>query len=90
MIMFRLIDYMGLPTLPGFSIARPRVISEDDYDITPKKSFIERQILQLRENINTITRIRDRTYQRYNQDIEELEAKIAELQESIKTKKGAK
>lgn len=68
---------------------RPRIISEDDYDITPKKSFIERQILQLRENINTITRIRDRTYQRYNQDIEELEAKIAELEGSTK-KRGTK
>ena len=87
--MLRLIDYMGLQTLPGFSISRPRVISEDDYDIVPKKSFIEKRILQLRENINTITRIRDRTYQRYNQDIEELEAKIAELQEGAK-KKGAK
>lgn len=75
--------------LSGHPIFSRRIISEDDYDITPKKSFIERQILQLRENINTITRIRDRTYQRYNQDIEELEAKIAELEGSIK-KKGAK
>ena len=76
--------------LSGHPIFSRRIISEDDYDIVPKKSFIEKQILQLRENINTITRIRDRTYQRYNQDIEELEAKITELQESIKTKKGAK
>jgi len=75
--------------LSGHPIFSRRIISEDDYDIVPKKSFIEKQILQLRENINTITRIRDRTYQRYNQDIEELEAKIAELEGSIK-KKGAK
>ncbi len=75
--------------LSGHPIFSRRIISEDDYDIVPKKSFIEKQILQLRENINTITRIRDRTYQRYNQDIEELEAKITELQESTK-KKGAK
>ena len=88
--MIRLIDYLGLPTLPEFTRSRTRYINEEDYDIVPKKSFVERQILQLRENINTMTRIRDRTYQRYNQDIEELEAKIAELQESIKTKKGAK
>jgi len=75
--------------LSGHPIFSRRIISEDDYDIVPKKSFVERQILQLRENINTMTRIRDRTYQRYNQDIEELEAKIAELEGSIK-KKGAK
>jgi peptidoglycan hydrolase CwlO-like protein len=72
--------------LSGHPIFSRRIISEDDYDIVPKKSFIEKQILQLRENINTITRIRDRTYQRYNQDIEELEAKIAELEGSIKKK----
>ncbi len=87
--MMRLFDIMSLTSLPGFELSKPRYISEEDYDIVPKKSFVERQILQLRENINTMTRIRDRTYQRYNQDIEELEAKIAELEGSIK-KKGAK
>ena len=76
--------------LSGHPIFSRRIISEDDYDIVPKKSFIEKQILQLRENINTITRIRDRTYQRYNQDIEELEAKIAELQEGAKKKEAKK
>jgi hypothetical protein len=74
----------------SYPLFRPRIISEDDYDITPKKSFVERQILQLRENINTIIRIRDRTYQRYNQEIEELEAKIAELEGSTKKKEVKK
>ena len=62
-------------------------ISPEDYDIIPKPAYIERQMRELQEKINTLTRIRDMSVKRYDDEILELEQKKEELREKLPQKK---
>jgi hypothetical protein len=60
---------------PGH-IQNYRVISEDDYDIVPKKGLLLREIQNLESAIDTRKRLREAALERYDKEIKELEDEL--------------
>lgn len=88
-----MIDYYFIDKLLPFTGSSRRTIKlvdPDDYEITPRPAFIERQINALQEKINLATRLRDMTVQRYDEEITGYQQQIAELKARLPAKKKEK
>ena len=61
-----------------------KLVSDDDYEVTPKKHLVERQIKEAELVLENTKRIRDMALDSYTKRIGELEEKVQELKRSLK------
>jgi len=60
-----------------------KTISEDDYEIKPKKHIVEKQIAEMESQLKSLERALQMLLERYNQQIADLEAKITEKKQAL-------
>ena len=65
-------------------IKRYRVISEEDYDITPKESLLKRLIENTESQIDTQKRLRQKAVEEYDRRIAELEEELQKQKKRLK------
>ena len=70
-------DFFNWNTYPRMGeVKKYRVISEDDYDIVPKKGLLLREIQNIESAIDTRKRLREAALERYDKEIKELEDEL--------------
>lgn len=65
-------------------IKRYRVISEEDYDITPKESLLKRLIENTESQIDTQKRLKQKAVEEYDRRIAELEEELQKQKKRLK------
>lgn len=65
-------------------IKRYRVVSEDDYDITPKESVLKRMVENTESKIDTQRRLRQKAIEEYDRRIAELEEELQKQKKRLK------
>ena len=65
-------------------IKRYRVISEEDYDITPKESLLKRLIENAESQIDTQRRLKQKAVEEYDRRIAELEEELQKQKKRLK------
>ena len=65
-------------------VKRYRVISEEDYDITPKESLLKRLIENTESQIDTQRRLRQKAVEEYDRRIAELEEELQKQKKRLK------
>ena len=65
-------------------IKRYRVVSEDDYDITPKESVLKRMVENTESQIDTQRRLKQKAIEEYDRRIAELEEELQRQKKRLK------
>lgn len=65
-------------------VKKYRVISEDDYDITPKESLLKRLIENTESQIDTQRRLKQKAVEEYDRRIAELEEELQKRKKRLK------
>ena len=65
-------------------VKRYRVISEEDYDITPKESLLKRLIENTESQIDTQRRLKQKAVEEYDRRIAELEEELQRQKKRLK------
>lgn len=65
-------------------IKRYKVVSEDDYDITPKESLMKRLVENTESQIDTQRRLKQKAVEEYDRRIAELEEELQKQKKRLK------
>lgn len=65
-------------------IKRYKVVSEDDYDITPKESLMKRLVENTESQIDTQRRLKQKAIEEYDRRIAELEEELQKQKKRLK------
>lgn len=65
-------------------IKRYKVVSEDDYDITPKESLMKRLVENTESQIDTQRRLKQKAIEEYDRRIAELEEELQRQKKRLK------
>ena len=65
-------------------VKKYRVISEEDYDITPKESLLKRLIENTESQIDTQKRLKQKAVEEYDRRIAELEEELQKQKKRLK------
>ena len=65
-------------------VKKYRVISEDDYDITPKESLLKAIVENTESQIDTQKRLRQKAIEQYDKQIAELEERLQKQKKRLK------
>ena len=65
-------------------IKKYRVVSEDDFDITPKESLLKRLIENTESQIDTQRKLKQRAVEEYDKRIAELEEELQRQKKRLK------
>ena len=65
-------------------VKKYRVVSEEDYDITPKESLLKSMIENTESRIDTQRRLRQKAVEEYDRRIAELEEELQKQKKRLK------
>lgn len=65
-------------------VKKYRVVSEDDYDITPKESLLKAMIENTESRIDTQRRLKQKAVEEYDRRIAELEEELQKQKKRLK------
>ena len=65
-------------------VKRYRVVSEEDYDITPKESLLKAMIENTESQIDTQKRLKQKAVEEYDRRIAELEEELQKQKKRLK------
>lgn len=78
-------DIWRLMAYPRYGeIKRYKVVSEDDYDITPKESLMKRLVENTESQIDTQRRLKQKAIEEYDRRIAELEEELQKQKKRLK------
>ena len=78
-------EFFGWKPYPQMGeVKRYRVISEEDYDITPKESLLKRLIENTESQIDTQRRLKQKAVEEYDRRIAELEEELQKQKKRLK------